>query len=337
MRAAVRVCDGVGKAEDLIIVAVVILHYDIDEDLVALPRENDRLGMDDGFVFAELADEFFDAVFVEEGLLPRCITAFVGERNFEAGIEKRQFAQPVGQALEFKFRRDGEDRRIGEERDQRPGNLLVFQFADDFELLRGFPALEAHVIDLSVARDLDLEPIGKRVDALCADAVQATGVFVGALPKFSAGVQIREYQFDGWHLELRMHVDRNTAAVVADGNRAVDVHNDLDLAAIAGEMFVDRIVENLEDAVMEAAFIGVADIHARTFPDGFEALQFVDLSGVVFLILTDSSRVALTLLMVGIFVVGSGGRGGWHERRKHRSESGREQRIISGSKKLPNH
>ncbi len=81
---------------------------------------------------------------------------------------------------------------------------------------------------------------------------------------------------------------------------------DLDLAAIAGEMFVDRVIENLENAVVQAAFVGVADIHARALPDSFEALQFVDLGGVVLLILADAGRVRLTLLIIGIFVVGIG-------------------------------
>ena len=173
--------------------------------------------------------------------------------------------------------------------------------------LRGLPALETHVIDLAVARDLDLEPIGERVDAFRADAVQAAGIFVGALAEFAAGVQIRQHELDRRHLEFRMHVDRNAAAVVADGNRAIDVNGDFDLGAIAGEMFVDRVIEHLENAVMQTAFIGVADIHAGPFPDGFEALQFVDLGGVVFLRLAAIPVASvLDAFLTGIFVVGLG-------------------------------
>ena len=87
-------------------------------------------------------------------------------------------------------------------------------------------------MDLAVARNFHLEPVGKRVDAFRADAVQTAGIFVGALAEFSAGVQIRQHQLDRRHLELRMHVDRNAAAVVADRNGAIDMDGDFDLVAI---------------------------------------------------------------------------------------------------------
>jgi hypothetical protein len=38
---------------------------------------------------------------------------------------------------------------------------------------------------------------------------------------------------------------------------------------------------------MQTPLVGVADIHAGTFPDRFETLEFVDLSGVIFLIFAD--------------------------------------------------
>ena len=66
VRSAVRIRDRVGERENLIVVAVVILQHDIDEDFVALPRKDDRFGMNDLLVFAQLFDELFDPVLVEE-------------------------------------------------------------------------------------------------------------------------------------------------------------------------------------------------------------------------------------------------------------------------------
>ncbi len=56
------------------------------------------------------------------------------------------------------------------------------------------------------------------------------------------------------------------------------------LGAIAGEMLVDGVVEHLEDAMVQPALIGVADVHARALPDRFQPLEFVDLGGIVFLV-----------------------------------------------------
>ena len=153
----------------------------------------------------------------------------------------------MARALELELGRDGEDRRVGHEGDQRAGVLLVFDFADDAELFGRFAALERHVVNLAVARDFDFEPIRKRVDAFGADAVQAAGIFVGALAEFSARVQIGQDQLDRRHLQFRMNVDRNAAAVVAHGDRTIDMDGHFDFVAIAGQMFVDRVIENFEN------------------------------------------------------------------------------------------
>ena len=72
-------------------------------------------------------------------------------------------------------------------------------------------------------------------------------------------------------------VDRNAAAVVAHGDGIVRVEHDLDAAGMAGERFVDRIVDDLVDHVMQAGtVVGVADIHARPLAHGIEALQDPD-------------------------------------------------------------
>ena len=75
----------------------------------------------------------------------------------------------------------------------------------------------------------------------------------------------------------------NAAAVVPDRNRAVHVDRHLDLVAITGQMFVNRVVEHLEHAVVQAAFIGVADVHAGPFADGLQTFQFVNFGCVILL------------------------------------------------------
>jgi hypothetical protein len=56
---------------------------------------------------------------------------------------------------------------------------------------------------------------------------------------------------------------------------------DLDPGAVAGEVLIDGVVEHFRDAVVEGAFVGAADIHARLFADGFEALELAEFGGVV--------------------------------------------------------
>ena len=78
-----------------------------------------------------------------------------------------------------------------------------------------------------------------------------------------------------------MHFDRNAAPVVADGNGTVRVNRHLNARAVACQMLVDGVVEHLKNAVMQPPLIGVSDVHAGAFANGFQALQLVDLSGTV--------------------------------------------------------
>src|SRR5438045_9151679 len=61
------------------------------------------------------------------------------------------------------------------------------------------------------------------------------------------------------------------------------MHSYFNFRAVTGEMFIDRVIENFENHVMQAALIRVADVHSGTFANGLEAFQFVDLRGIIFL------------------------------------------------------
>src|ERR1043166_2602218 len=91
---------------------------------------------------------------------------------------------------------------------------------------------------------------------------------------------------------------------------------DVDPIAKTGEMFVDRIVEHLENHMVQAALIGVADVHPRAFPDRFQPFELIDLRCVVLLQFVDDRNLALASFRARIFVVGIGENRGsrWHRK-----------------------
>jgi hypothetical protein len=129
--AAVGVGDRVGEAEDLVGVAVVVLHDAVDDDFLLAAGEDQGLGVEDFLVAAELFDEFGDAVLVEEAFA-LVFEAFVGEFDFDAGVEEGEFAEAVGEEFEFELGGDREDLGVGFEGDERSG---VTGLADDLEPL----------------------------------------------------------------------------------------------------------------------------------------------------------------------------------------------------------
>ena len=221
--AAVGVVDGVGVAQHLVVVGVVVLEDDLDVDLDGLLIERgchflvdtDGLGVEDLLALVELADELDDAVLVEKGLGDGSGGALVDEADLEAGVEEGKFAEALGDGGGDE---DGgllEDLGVGLEGDEGAG---AGGLADDLELFDGLAALELHVVDLAVLRDLDLEPLGDGVYALGADAVGAAGELVSALAILAAGVEGGEHHLDAGDAILGVDVHRDAAAVVADGD-----------------------------------------------------------------------------------------------------------------------
>ena len=72
-------------------------------------------------------------------------------------------------------------------------------------------------------------------------------------------MELGEHYFHGRHLFAvgqGLHVGRNAAAVVDNGDGVVDMDDDVDLFGVAGERFVDGVVDNFIDEVVQAHLAG---------------------------------------------------------------------------------
>ncbi len=111
--------------------------------------------------------------------------------------------------------------------------------------------------------------------------MQSARDFVALAVELAASMQGGEDHFDGRFPLGGMDVDRDAASIVADGGRAIGVHDDLDVLAIASQGFVDAVVHHFVDAVVEPAHGGIADVHGWTFTDSIDSLEDCDVCGVV--------------------------------------------------------
>ncbi len=129
-----------------------------------------------------------------------------------------------------------------------------------------------------IARHLDLEPVGERVDDADPDAVQtARGPVCGAA-ELAAGMQRRQDHLErGFLREAGMRIDRDPAAVVADRYPVAGGELDLDARGMAGDGLVHGVVEDLGSEVMQPAFVGTADIHAGAAPHRLQPLENLDI------------------------------------------------------------
>ena len=130
--------------------------------------------------------------------------------------------------------------------------------------------------------NLNPQPFRQGVDHTGAHAVEAAGDLITAAAELAAGVEDGIYHLQGGLAGLGLDVHRDAAAVVGDGDGVAVVNGDPDLGTVAGQSFVNGVVHDLIDQVVEAAGRGGADIHARPLPYRLQALQDLDLRRVVF-------------------------------------------------------
>ena len=283
MGAAVPLRDVVGEAQGRLVVAVVPLERGLDLDAVALAGEQDRRLVDRGLGAVQVGDEGHEAAVVVEDVLGRLGVALIAQQDRDAGVQEGELAQAM---LQDRVAELGVGKDLDRGHEGELGAAPVDHGAGDRERRHRLAAVaKAHHVLLVVAPDPQLQPLRKRVDDRDADAVQAARDLVGVVVELAARVQHGHDHLGGRHALALVDVDRDAAAVVADGDRAVGVQDHLDPVAIAGERFVDRVVDDLEHHVVQAgAVVGIADVHARPTAHRLQALEDLDRGRVVGLV-----------------------------------------------------
>ena len=160
--------------------------------------------------------------------------------------------------------------------------------------------------------DLDLAPLRQEVDDGHAHAVQTSGGLIGALLEFAAELEHRHHAFQRRDVaahfmrELLVPFDGNPAAVIFDRDGAVRVDGHRDVLGKAGHRFVDRVVDDFVDQVVQASLADIADVHGRAFAHVFQIGKVLQVLGSVlhfglWLLRDPSSRLLPATTAPGLF------------------------------------
>src|SRR6185437_8757236 len=147
---------------------------------------------------------------------------------------------------------------------------------------------------VAVPADLDVDPRGERVHHGDANAVQAAGDRVRLTVELAARVQGGHDDLERRPLLHRVLIDGDTAPVVLHPDPAVGQQGYLDLAGVARQRLVHRVIHNLVHKVVQSALAGRADVHAGTLTDSFKALKYRD--GPRIVIVRQSEAPSIVLL-----------------------------------------
>ena len=136
-------------------------------------------------------------------------------------------------------------------------------------------------MDLSAGTDFDRQPFGQGIYDRSAYAVQAARYFIASAAEFSAGMQNGEYDFHRVHARLVIDTCRNTAPVIRNRNGFIFIDGHFDVRAETGQRFIDGVIHNFIDQMVESSGRSRADIHTGTLSDCFQTFQNLNIIGCI--------------------------------------------------------
>ena len=129
--------------------------------------------------------------------------------------------------------------------------------------------------------------------------MQTTGYFVSAAAEFTAGMQDGVNNFYAGDALLGLNINRNTTAVIGNGNGIIGINGNGNFVAVAGQSLIYCIVYDLINQMVQAAGRGAADIHTGTTAYSFQTFQDLDLAGGI---LAGNGNVVLDGLTLAVIV-----------------------------------
>ncbi len=177
----------------------------------------------------------------------------VRNRDAYARVEESHLAETAAHRIKAEVDLV-EDRVIRKEGNDRSGVALV-DIPFNMNLVDRFAADEFLHVGVPVAVNLRAKGFTQRVDAADANAVETAGDLVA--PAAELASRVEHGQRDGERVLARFFVqaDRNAAPVVHNGYGVIRADKDFHVRAVAGQRFVNGVIDHLGDEVMQSARI----------------------------------------------------------------------------------
>ena len=142
--------------------------------------------------------------------------------------------------------------------------------------------MKFRTVFLAVAVHLDDKPFGKRVRDRSAHAVQSAGIGVLSAVEFGACVQLGKHDFDAAYAQFRVLVHGYAPAVVGHLHYVVVQKSHGDGVAVTVGDFVNAVVDDFPENVVQPLDARRADIHTRTLPYGVQPFEHAYVPCLVF-------------------------------------------------------
>ena len=270
----------VGKGHHELIVAVVVLHGDLRGGVPLGAAHIDHVVVKGGLVAVAPDGKLPDAALIAHGFADLfLIIPVVGDGDGQTGIEECLLPHPLVEDLIVV------DQGIKHLRIRLEGDLGagLVGFSHDLHFLGDLAPGKLHLINAAVLVDPNPQPLGQGIDHGGAHAVKAAGDLIASAAELAAGVQHGVHHLQSGPSRLGLDIHGNAAAVIGDGDGIAGVDGHGYVLAVARQSFVNGVVHDLIDQVMQARRGSGADIHTGPLPDSLQPLQDLDLLRAVLL------------------------------------------------------
>ena len=115
--------------------------------------------------------------------------------------------------------------------------------------------------------------------------VQTTGNGVAAAAKLTASVQHGHDDLNSGLVLGGVLIHGNTAAVILYANSTISLDGHVNFGGVTGECFVNRVIYDLVDQVVQTALSGRANVHAGALANRFQTFQHGNIGCTVFMLL----------------------------------------------------
>src|SRR3989338_10063099 len=90
-----------------------------------------------------------------------------------------------------------------------------------------------------------------------------------------------EHDFDSRLFLAFMDVDGDAAAVVGDGDAVIGVDGDVDGVSVAGERFVDGVINDFVDEVVKAPRAHITNVHCGALTNRLDPFEDLNVLGTI--------------------------------------------------------
>ena len=248
MHTALRCNDVIYEAENIFVIGIIVLQGYFHIDIILGSLAVDDLIIDRCLAPVQVGHEFLDTTLIVEGIFAALLlrSPEILQRDLQILGQESRLSQTNTQGIIII------DQLIEDHGIRLKGDLgsRTFGLTHHLKIIHNSSSFIPLLIDLAVTTDFNLQPFGQSIYNGGTYAVQTAGNLISSTAEFTACVKDRKYHLNCGTSGLLLNVNGDTTSVIHNRYGIILIDVNLDLTAVTGKGFINRIVHDLIDQMV---------------------------------------------------------------------------------------